>query len=159
MHRCILILGLGICDGDSGSWVVDAETFEIYGQLVASDALGGGYVIPMTGIMDEIKSTLGAKSVGLPGPAIILCASTIKMAEARHLARKRPISSTTCLDDDLVTQISSNPGIVDAARLFSPAQWCTNLSSALDSYSSMRGPPYRRRRRISREDRPLDNVD
>ncbi|XXH00873.1 hypothetical protein Hte_007224 [Hypoxylon texense] len=132
----------GICDGDSGSWVVDDETFEVYGQLVASDVLGSGYVVPMEGIMDEIKSQLGAKSVGLPGPSIILYASTIKMAEARDLARKRPLSPTTGLTtgikDGSVAQLPSSSTVFDSG------------------YSSMGSPPNRRRRRISREDEWLE---
>ncbi|KAH6962043.1 hypothetical protein BKA56DRAFT_736851 [Ilyonectria sp. MPI-CAGE-AT-0026] len=56
----------GICDGDSGSWVVDSETFELYGHLVASDIFNSGYVIPITQVLDNIKEQLGASSVGLP---------------------------------------------------------------------------------------------
>ncbi|KAI0376510.1 hypothetical protein F5Y04DRAFT_266202 [Hypomontagnella monticulosa] len=55
-----------IQDGDSGSWVVDALSFEVYGQLIASDVLGGGYVVSMLDIFDDIKSQLGVQSVGLP---------------------------------------------------------------------------------------------
>ncbi|KAI4858803.1 hypothetical protein F4820DRAFT_454514 [Hypoxylon rubiginosum] len=148
----------GICDGDSGSWVVDDETFEVYGQLVASDVLGSGYVIPMEGIMDDIKSQLGAKTVGLPGPTIILCASTIRTAEARHLAKKRPLSPTTGLKGSSVTQLSSNLENTDLARLFSPAPLSPSLSMVFDSgYSSMGSSPSRRRRRISREDKQLEH--
>ncbi|KAI0096062.1 hypothetical protein GGR51DRAFT_544376 [Nemania sp. FL0031] len=60
--------GGGIYDGDSGSWVVDMEHCEVYGQLVASDRRGVGYVVPMVDIFNDIKSQLGALSVELPLP-------------------------------------------------------------------------------------------
>ncbi len=56
----------GICDNDSGSWVIDCETFELYGHLVASDMFDGGYVIPMADISDDIKRQLYASGVELP---------------------------------------------------------------------------------------------
>ncbi|KAI1077796.1 hypothetical protein F5B20DRAFT_572029 [Whalleya microplaca] len=68
----------GIHDGDSGSWVVDAMSFEVYGQLVASDILGGGYVISMTDILDDMKFQLGAQSVGFPDFMDILHAKTVE---------------------------------------------------------------------------------
>ncbi|KAI0458939.1 hypothetical protein F5B21DRAFT_527756 [Xylaria acuta] len=67
----------GIRDGDSGSWVVDAKSFEVYGQLVASDMFGGGYVIPMADVFSDIKSHLGAQTVELPSFIDILHARTI----------------------------------------------------------------------------------
>ncbi|KAI0545437.1 hypothetical protein F4679DRAFT_477928 [Xylaria curta] len=68
--------GQGILDGDSGSWVVDATHFEVYGQLVASDVFGSGYVIPMTDILRDIKLQLGAQSVELPSLVDIIQART-----------------------------------------------------------------------------------
>jgi len=60
------LIGIGICDGDSGSWVVDQDTSELYGHLVASDLFGTGYVIPMMNIFDDIKGHLVARVVDLP---------------------------------------------------------------------------------------------
>ncbi|KAI0862225.1 hypothetical protein F4860DRAFT_133206 [Xylaria cubensis] len=71
--------GQGILDGDSGSWIVDATQFEVYGQLVASDVFGSGYVIPMTDILSDVKLRLGAQSVELPSLVDILQASTTDM--------------------------------------------------------------------------------
>ncbi|KAI1468824.1 uncharacterized protein F4812DRAFT_348047 [Daldinia caldariorum] len=56
----------GIRNGDSGSWVVDTESSIVYGQLVAVDALGDGYVIPMSDILNDMKLQFGAKYVGFP---------------------------------------------------------------------------------------------
>ncbi|KAI0894143.1 hypothetical protein F4806DRAFT_132327 [Annulohypoxylon nitens] len=56
----------GICDGDSGSWVIDNCTYEVYGHLVASDVFGSGYVIPLKAIFADIKQRLRAELVALP---------------------------------------------------------------------------------------------
>ncbi|TGJ79188.1 hypothetical protein E0Z10_g9578 [Xylaria hypoxylon] len=70
--------GPGIRDGDSGSWVIDASRFEVYGQLVASDMFGSGYAIPMTDILSDIKSQLGAQAVELPNCIDILHATNME---------------------------------------------------------------------------------
>ncbi|KAK4188587.1 hypothetical protein QBC35DRAFT_495866 [Podospora australis] len=55
-----------IHDGDSGSWVVDRETIELYGHLVATDHFNAGYVVPMCDILNDIKRHIGAVAVELP---------------------------------------------------------------------------------------------
>ncbi|QPC77962.1 hypothetical protein HYE68_008714 [Fusarium pseudograminearum] len=44
-----------IVPGDSGSWVVDASTMEVYGHLVATDMLSSSYVIPLVDIIEDIN--------------------------------------------------------------------------------------------------------
>ena len=53
--------------GNSGSWVVDEQSYGVYGHLVASDALGEAYVVPFNQILLDIKYSLGAVSTRLPG--------------------------------------------------------------------------------------------
>ncbi|KAI1756108.1 hypothetical protein F4782DRAFT_320761 [Xylaria castorea] len=89
----------GIRDGDSGSWVVDAAHFEVYGQLVASDMFGSGYVIPMTDILSSIKSQLGAQTVSFPSFADDL--------QARHIAEQGP--SATGIDKNSENAKSVKP--------------------------------------------------
>ncbi|KAK4227468.1 hypothetical protein QBC38DRAFT_526714, partial [Podospora fimiseda] len=56
-----------IGQGDLGSWVVDTTTYEVFGHVVAKDALGDGIVIPMWDILRDIKSHLrGSDVVELP---------------------------------------------------------------------------------------------
>lgn len=64
-----------ILDGDSGSWVVDETTGEVYGHLVASDMFGDGYVVPIHAAFDDIKSRLNLFSVSLPAMQNILSLS------------------------------------------------------------------------------------
>jgi hypothetical protein len=51
--------------GDSGAWVVDAETNEVYGHVIASDVFGRAYVIPIADIFLDIHDRLSAQSVCL----------------------------------------------------------------------------------------------
>ena len=46
--------------GDSGTWVHDEVTNEVYGHVVASDIFGTLYVTPMYDIIEDIKSQLHA---------------------------------------------------------------------------------------------------
>ncbi|KAH9884849.1 hypothetical protein F4778DRAFT_799423 [Xylariomycetidae sp. FL2044] len=72
----------GMCDGDCGSWVVDSDTYEVYGHLVATDIFGKGYVVPCMAIFNDIKRCLGAESVGLPDADDILPANDRRAGEA-----------------------------------------------------------------------------
>lgn len=57
---------VGILDGDSGSWVIDRDSFELYGYLIASDVFNGGYVICINDVLKDIQLHLDAKEIGLP---------------------------------------------------------------------------------------------
>jgi hypothetical protein len=57
---------LDIRYGDSGSWVADMETGEVYGHLVASDVLAGCYIIPFTDTLEEIEQRSRAVSICFP---------------------------------------------------------------------------------------------
>ena len=58
--------------GDCGSWVVDSVTHEVYGHVVASDAFGDAYVIPLDNIFRDIKQQLAADQVCLPTESEVL---------------------------------------------------------------------------------------
>jgi hypothetical protein len=55
-----------LCDGDSGSWVVDSRTYQVYGHLIASDALGGGYVTPLHASLEEMATLMEVQKAQLP---------------------------------------------------------------------------------------------
>ncbi|KAL7783945.1 hypothetical protein V8C43DRAFT_325688 [Trichoderma afarasin] len=82
-----LILNLSsnkqILDGDSGSWVVNETTLEMYGYVLAADAFGGGYVIPLAEAFRNIANTLRsmmtpsiADHYVMPSSSITSCIST-----------------------------------------------------------------------------------
>ena len=56
--------------GDCGSWVVDPSTFEVYGHVVASDAMGDTYVVPLDATLRDMEKKLEA-AVFLPTEADI----------------------------------------------------------------------------------------
>ncbi|KAK0627981.1 hypothetical protein B0T14DRAFT_388302, partial [Immersiella caudata] len=64
--------GQELQDGDSGSWVVNPVSLEVYGHVVATDITGDGYVIPLHASLDEMKQALGVEEVTLPGTADLL---------------------------------------------------------------------------------------
>ena len=51
--------------GDCGSWVVDPSTGEVFGHVVASDAMGDIYVVPLSATLRDMEKKLGA-AVSLP---------------------------------------------------------------------------------------------
>ena len=69
----MLISLFSVQDGDSGSWVVCPVSKQVYGQVVATDALGDVYVVPLHACFDEMKELIsGVESVDLPTTADLL---------------------------------------------------------------------------------------
>ncbi|EAW17099.1 uncharacterized protein NFIA_004570 [Aspergillus fischeri NRRL 181] len=52
--------------GDSGCWVVNELTGEVYGHIVSMDAFGEAYVMPIQGMLSDIQVHLQAEKVNLP---------------------------------------------------------------------------------------------
>ncbi|KAK2603664.1 hypothetical protein QQS21_004137 [Conoideocrella luteorostrata] len=52
--------------GDSGSWVVNEATYEVYGHVVSIDTLGEAYVVPIQSTLLDIQTELHADNVSLP---------------------------------------------------------------------------------------------
>ncbi|KXX76814.1 hypothetical protein MMYC01_201913 [Madurella mycetomatis] len=74
--------GQELQDGDSGSWVVNPISKEVYGHVVATDMTGDAYVIPLHRSFEEMRETLGVESVDLPRIADLLDAAL--RASAAH---------------------------------------------------------------------------
>ena len=51
---------------------MDEATFEVYGHVVASDAFGEAYVVPLRDTIQDIQARLNSKTVRLPTAAEIL---------------------------------------------------------------------------------------
>ncbi|KAH8797455.1 hypothetical protein F5882DRAFT_349369 [Hyaloscypha sp. PMI_1271] len=84
--------------GDSGAWVVDLMTNELYGHLVASDVFGVGYVVPMEDIFKDIQLRLSLEAIQLPGGTPR--SSRPEMAESSFLLEliSRPAPPNVSLD-------------------------------------------------------------
>ncbi|KAK3356636.1 hypothetical protein B0T25DRAFT_440863, partial [Lasiosphaeria hispida] len=52
--------------GDSGSWVVNSLTGEVYGHVVSIDEFGEANIIPIQGSLESVREHLDAHSVTLP---------------------------------------------------------------------------------------------
>ena len=59
MKLTLLVLHPGEC----GAWVIDADNFEFYGHIVASDAMGEAYVVPIQQTFMDIRGSLNASAV------------------------------------------------------------------------------------------------
>jgi hypothetical protein len=60
------ILTATVCDSDSGAWVVHSAAPELYGHMVATDAIGDAYIIPALDTFSNIRDCMGAVAVQLP---------------------------------------------------------------------------------------------
>lgn len=49
--------------GDSGTWVIDASTNKVYGHVVASDAVGRAFVVPLYDIFADVTSGIFQSSL------------------------------------------------------------------------------------------------
>ena len=76
-----------LSSGDSGSWVVDAETGDVYGMIVAgSTELREEYIIPAADVGQDICRVLRADSVRLPSYEDVMTAHTEERSARSNLA-------------------------------------------------------------------------
>lgn len=62
----------GILPGDCGSWVINFDTGEVLGHIVAVDSFNEVYVVPLQETLRDIKERLGVASVALPTAKVLL---------------------------------------------------------------------------------------
>lgn len=82
--------------GSSGSWVMNADQEacnEVYGSLVATDSLGGLWMVPMADILKDIRDELEATDVKL--------SSYVGRAEAEDEAGLRYAMNTDLYESDV----------------------------------------------------------
>jgi hypothetical protein len=77
--RLTLTLDPILLPGESGAWVIDVFTQEVYGHLVAADDLGEAYAIPFASTLDNIKSRFAGTAVTITTPADIDDPSSTKL--------------------------------------------------------------------------------
>lgn len=76
-----------LSSGDSGSWVVDATTGDVYGMIVAgSTALHEEYVIPAVEIGQDICRVMRANTIRLPSYEDVMAAHTEERSARPNLA-------------------------------------------------------------------------
>lgn len=71
--------------GDSGAWVVHFANSELYGHVVATNALNQVYVVPVLDTFENMRACLGAVSVDLPNAEGLMKASSSSMPSELRL--------------------------------------------------------------------------
>ena len=85
-HVWSIELEESLSSGDSGSWVVDATTGDVYGMIVAgSTLLREEYVIPAAEIGQDIRLALRAETVRLPSFQDVMSAHTEERSTGPNL--------------------------------------------------------------------------
>ncbi|KAF4465362.1 ankyrin repeat [Fusarium albosuccineum] len=88
--------------GNSGSWVINPKTMEVYGHLVATDILSGSHVIPLVDILNDIGARFANVSIEFP------CRfPSPRLNTAEYLASRYPASA---LVDALIHPASDSFG-------------------------------------------------
>lgn len=122
----------GIVQGDSGSWVVDAVTYKVYGHLIGQDMFGDGYVIPLASTFRDIAQVLGAKSVKLPNPYQLPISGISPRLP-------RPLAITKAFDDheELDRWSDSGPDASESDDRFDISQLVRYRSTARAGFTSV----------------------
>ena len=98
-----------LSSGDSGSWVVDATTGDVYGMIVAgSTRLREEYVIPAAEIGQDICRVMRANTVRLPSFQDVMTAHTEERSARPNLALN---------DDSMAWESDDSDEAVDEAAL------------------------------------------
>ncbi|KAI9794814.1 MAG: hypothetical protein M1816_002942 [Peltula sp. TS41687] len=111
--------GSKLSAGDSGSWVVDQKSFEVYGHVVATDAFGEALVIPMKSTLQDIKDRFAMDEVSIPDVTQVEC------CQLEIMATVRPTSSEL---------LSSRSVVVGAAAV------SKNLNSDIHQFQQQADP-------------------
>ncbi|KAM0477746.1 hypothetical protein ACHAPX_005509 [Trichoderma viride] len=112
-----------VCIGDSGSWVIDPLTYEVFGHIFATDMLGDAYVIPLQSIFEDIRTCHGARSVNPPtapdfGAKLLSIGSRHQPPNtSAYLPEELPARSLESMSSPsvLIPTHYENPGLLDEA--------------------------------------------
>ncbi|KAL6362750.1 hypothetical protein LRP88_04054 [Fusarium phalaenopsidis] len=124
-----------IQDGDSGSWVVNEGTLEVYGYVVAADSFGGGYVIPLLEAFRSISASLRLFSVRL---AITADMAAVKLEGDRSAADGLPSPFQEVEQHDERANVSRDIFEILSAQNSKPptAKWQPDSGySSMDKYA------------------------
>ncbi|RYP75567.1 hypothetical protein DL771_002267 [Monosporascus sp. 5C6A] len=113
-----------VSDGDSGSWVVDPATYEVYGHVVATDMFGDAYVVPLIHTLADIQRCFGAKCVDLPSAVDFsiraLAESSSAAGQLLKWSETEPDQFPKTGNESPSTDVISMQGRIDGFRTASP---------------------------------------
>ncbi|KAI1074808.1 hypothetical protein F5B20DRAFT_427400 [Whalleya microplaca] len=94
-YELALSLGSRLSPGDSGSWVVNESTGEVYGHVVSIDAFGEAQVMPILSTLESIRMRLDAYRVSFPTLEDIC-----SMRRGLSTSRTGELNDASCTDRD-----------------------------------------------------------
>lgn len=138
--------------GDSGAWVYDSQTFEVYGHIIGKGLFGDVLVMPMHAIVRDIQESLDASDVWLHHTQLEQGVG----ADSYHygsLSRIPPVlptifsgTSTPASSINYFVDILRSESHLARGRATYPSTSFTfsedfNTPGSLNSFSSMTNPP------------------
>lgn len=128
---------LEIQDGDSGAWIVNPISKEVYGHVAATDYTGDAYVIPLHATFDNIRRELGVRSVALPTTAdllnIALRATTTTATTPAADVPERPTRASRGLEILTARESSRNRDLSELLSLYDGVCFDTKRLSVVGS--------------------------
>lgn len=106
--------GLDFRPGDSGAWIVDDITNEVYGHVVADDVFGRGYIVPIDDTLENIKDRLAIEAVFLPSRTDVL---NFKATPATHQSVHPSSGSSKSLSEMFIKFSPINSNLLPVAQL------------------------------------------
>lgn len=87
---------IGLKKGDSGSVVVDATSYDIYGHVIGCNPMGDIYISPYSAILQQIRHLFPDATVGLPeSSSTRLCPSGVAARTSQCISNPDMASSPT----------------------------------------------------------------
>lgn len=132
-----------ILKGDSGSLVIDINTTEIYGHVVASNPFGEVYVVPLDATLGQVKELFATEDVSLPEPLYFetseehetRCSTQSLMTRVKSLPHPNEANISASHLVGMAPKISSNRPSTSYTTDSSTSRATTGRISTLDTAS------------------------
>ena len=131
-HVWSIQLEESLCPGDSGSWVVDATSGDVYGVVIAgSTGLREEYIVPAVEIGQDIRHVMRADEVRLPNWQDVVGTRTNDSSSTRYKGftsnnRGLDWDSDESLEDDMLDEDEEVRLFPEAALQPMLYNYCTN---------------------------------
>ncbi|XXG99413.1 hypothetical protein Hte_005752 [Hypoxylon texense] len=124
--------------GDSGSWVINESTGEVYGHIVAVDGLGEAHVMPIHPTLRSIESQLMATKVDLPLWPVVEEQKTVRLRESSEQVN---ISEEDSDFESIPDPTYGKRKLKDGSSKRDYKATCSSLDSTLDDLFYLITPP------------------
>lgn len=129
--------GFGI-PGDSGAWIYEAESGQLCGHVLAWGSQSKtAYMAPMEVLFDDIKKTLGAGTVGLPGDGSVAYKSadyaSVEAVDTAGSSQTTAVNDWTSEGSSSATAQSAQEAMDQYIATRSPSSAARPLEAALSN--------------------------